>query len=569
MITVYREGGIKDYYSKNCWRGLSRVEFILKPISGYGKANPPSVFFLLKSCILEGGAMKAPAAPGIGRIQTKDKNTVQTKRPLSGVQLTFVHRSINTLAWSMPRLAKVGLIRHTLANRLEKRMRAEAANHVETKVRPARAVQDRLDVGISILRTIERALARGRLSSTSFRKVLSNLASNAFINKGEPGAKEKFKEEFGVFPPEVLLISPTKYCNLRCKGCYADSAADSEKLEWDVFDRMVQEAHDLWGARFFVFSGGEPLIYRDKGHGVLDIVEKYADSYFMMYTNATLIDDKLARRLGELGNVMPAVSVEGMKDRTDHRRGAGVFDKIIAAMERLLREKVLFGISMTATKENVEEVFSDEVIDFYFNEMGALFGWVFHYMPIGRAITLDLLPTPEQRLWMWKRAWELIRERHIFLVDFWNGGTISQGCIGAGRQGGYMTIDWNGYANACVFMPYSPVNMNDAYAKGMTLKDVWAHPFFERLREWQRNYGYNAPFSRNPELGNWMMPCPIRDHYAEFYELYTEFMPKPNDENAADAVMDKDYREGMKEYNKAVAELLDPIWKKDYLGKTH
>jgi MoaA/NifB/PqqE/SkfB family radical SAM enzyme len=424
-------------------------------------------------------------------------------------------------------------------------------------------------IGISILRTIERALARGRLSGSSFQKVLSNLASNSLIKKGEAGAKELFKDEFGVYPPEVLLISPTKYCNLRCKGCYADSEAKSEKLKWDTFDRIVQEAHDFWGARFFVFSGGEPLIYRDNSHNVLDIVEKYSDCYFMMYTNATLIDDKLAKRMGRLGNVMPAISVEGMKERTDDRRGQGVFDQICAAMERLRREKVLFGISMTATRENCEEVLSDEVINFYFEEMGALFGWIFHYMPIGRAITLDLLPTPEQRLWMWKRAWSLIKERQLFLVDFWNGGTASNGCIGAGREGGYMTIDWNGYANVCVFMPYSPVNMNDAYASGKTLIDVWANPFFERVRDWQRGYGYGQKFAQNPDLGNWIMPCPIRDHFAEFYEMYREFMPQPNDENAAEAVMDPAYREGMKDYNRAVGELLDPIWEKDYLKKTN
>ena len=392
------------------------------------------------------------------------------------------------------------------------------------------------------------------------------MVSDVLINKGEISTQERFKEKYKTRPPEILLISPTKACNLRCKGCYADSKADKEKLTWPIFEKMVKDAHDLWGVRFFVFSGGEPLMYKDQGKNILDLVEKYDDCFFMMYTNGTLIDDKIARRMSELGNIMPAISVEGLREQTDERRGEGVFDKIISVMERLRREKVLFGVSFTATRDNAEVVFSDEVVNFFFEEMGAIFGWVFHYMPIGRAITLEKLPTPEQRLWMWKRCWELIRERHLFIVDFWNGGTASEGCISAGRGGGYLVVDWNGNVSPCVFMPYSPVNVNDIYAQGKNMNDVWAHPFFEKLRTWQFDYGWEKKFAKDPDIKNWIMPCPIRDHYAEFFEMQSEYDLTPIDENARVAIEDPEYRKGMIEYNEAVAELLDPIWEKEYLG---
>ena len=101
-------------------------------------------------------------------------------------------------------------------------------------------------------------------------------------------------------------------------------------------------------------------------------------------------------------------------------------------------------------------------------KQGALYGFIFQYMPIGRSFTLDLMPTPQQRLWMWRRSWEIIRERQIFLADFWNHGTLSQGCISAGRDngGGYLYVDWNGAVSPCVFMPYSPVNINDVLRRG-------------------------------------------------------------------------------------------------------
>lgn len=129
-----------------------------------------------------------------------------------------------------------------------------------------------------------------------------------------------------------------------------------------------------------------------------------------------------------------------------------------------------------------------------------------------------------------------------------------------------MCVDWNGNVSPCVFMPYSPVNFNDIYAQGKTMNDVWEHPFFDKLRNWQFDYGYEKKFKEDPNYRNWMMPCPIRDHYAEFYEMQKEYDLTPIDENAREAIEDPEYRKGMIAYNKDVAELLDPIWEKEYLG---
>ncbi len=472
---------------------------------------------------------------------------------------------LDVLAWAGPRLTRIGLIRKPLARLVEKHVKASSGDHARSGRKPPRVVEDRMQTGVTILRTVERALAENRLSNASIRRILKNFGHDTMLKKGHPSIREEFIKTHGVRPPEILLISPTKGCNLSCKGCYADSASLHIKLPWPVLDRLVTEVHDIWGGRFIVFSGGEPLVYRDGGHGILDLAEKHRDCYFMMYTNGTLIDDAMARRMADLGNLIPAISIEGLKESTDARRGDGVFDKICAAMERLRRAKVFYGASITATRSNVDEIFSDRVIDFYFKEMGALFGWVFQYMPIGRAITLDMMPTPEQRLFMWQRSWELINKRRLFIADFWNGGTAAQGCIGAGRSGGYMAVIWNGDVVPCVFMPYSPINAVTAYAEGKNLIDIWSAPFFKQIRDWQYSYGYGKDYGADPMIGNWMMPCPARDHYAESHPWLEKFHVKPIDENAEAAMKDPDYYAGMVEYNKAVASLLNPIWEKEYL----
>ena len=86
------------------------------------------------------------------------------------------------------------------------------------------------------------------------------------------------------------------------------------------------------GSCFHVFN---PTV-RDKETYLKFLVEtdaaaKHPDVFFLMYTNGTLINETVANRLAALGNVTPAISVEGWQERTDERRGA-VADTILAEM---------------------------------------------------------------------------------------------------------------------------------------------------------------------------------------------------------------------------------------------
>lgn len=443
----------------------------------------------------------------------------------------------------------------------------KTGKYLSTRLRPANlqnsslspgVLTDQTEFGQAFMQTFDRILAR-RLSEATLRKISHNLIHGALVQGGEQAAIARFSEQFGMTPPSTLVISPGKTCNLQCTGCYASAGPTAEKLDWTTFDRIVTEAKTLWGVRFLAISGGEPLAYRSEGKDLLDIAEKHPDIFFLFYTNGTLIDEKTARRMAVLGNVTPAISVEGWRERTDERRGTGVFDKVLGAMEQLRKAGVFFGISLTATRHNVEEIFSDEFLDFFFEEQGAFYGWSFQYMPIGRSFTLDLMPTPEQRLWMWKRSWEIVRKRKIFLADFWNHATISNGCIAGGRArgGGYLYIDWNGAVSPCVFVPYSPVNVNDIYAKGGTLNDIWANPFFADIRGWQEGYMQTK--------GNWLAPCLNRDHHGVLSQLITRHEPEPIDESARAALLDPDYGHGLERYGELYGNLSEPVWREHYL----
>jgi len=428
---------------------------------------------------------------------------------------------------------------------------------------PHRARMEKYYLLRNLFHSLNRALGQSRIAPAAREAILKVFIGKAVLREADRPAA--FLQRYGFEPPGFLTISPGKRCNLRCAGCYAaSSGADSECLDYDVLTRIVREKTESWGSHFTVISGGEPLMYHSRGKGILDLAGEHPDNYFMMYTNGTLIDPDVAGRMARVGNLSPAVSVEGLEAETDARRGKGVHRRILKTFAYLREAGVPFGISITATRHNADIVLSDPLIDHYFEEQGATYCWIFQYMPIGRSYTLDMMLTPEQRLAMFNRMERLVRERQVFIVDFWNSGPATNGCLAAGRDNGYFYIDWSGNVTPCVFFPYSVGNIVDIYRQGGHIDDVLRTPLFIQLREWQKDYGYRK---RPCEMGNQIVPCPMRDHHGVALNMIVSCNASPTSPEAAAALQDAAYHEGMERYGCEVAKLMDSIWAKDYVGE--
>lgn len=217
----------------------------------------------------------------------------------------------------------------------------------------------------------------------------------------------------------------------------------------------------------------------------------------------------MARRLARLRSLTPAFSVEGLRTRTDRRRGKGIFDRVVESMARMREAGVPYGISVTVTRDNIQEIISDESLNFFFHELGAYYAFYFQYLPIGRNADFENMPSPNERLFFRQRSWEVIVRQRFPIFDFWNHGSLVGGCIAAGRDSG-LYIDGSGDVTPCVFFPYVAGNVHETYAKGGTLKDIWKAPLLGEERSWQKAYS-GAKGRPKPE-GNWLAPCPFRDH---------------------------------------------------------
>jgi hypothetical protein len=117
-----------------------------------------------------------------------------------------------------------------------------------------------------------------------------------------------------------------------------------------------------------------------------------------------------------------------------------------------------------------------------------------------------------------------------------------------------------------VFLPYAPTNVNRIFEGGGTLDDVWTHPFYADIRKWQREYGYReAHESCDGQCGNWMAPCLIRDHHAEFMKIMGEHSDvRPLDDDAAAALGDPDYHAGLEQFDRDFEALTGPKWEERY-----
>ncbi|MBW1990062.1 MAG: radical SAM protein [Deltaproteobacteria bacterium] len=370
-------------------------------------------------------------------------------------------------------------------------------------------------------------------------------------------------EELGFKPPHFLVISPTGKCNLACKGCYAASESGLKSLDEKTFDALLTQKKELWGSHFTVLSGGEPFLWKDGDVGLLDMTGRHGDQLFLSFTNGTLINDETAARMAEVCNFTPCISVEGFEKETDARRGKGVFKKIMKAFDILRKHRVGFGVSVTPTRENWEVLSSDEFLEFYFEQQGAFYGWMFQYMPIGREQSLDLMLTPEERLELYYRTQRMVHEKKCFVADFWNSGVASSGCLAGGRESGYLYIDWNGNVTPCVFVPYAVANIKEVFAGGGTINDVWKHPFFAEIRKWQKDYGYKKPAE---EKKNWLAPCPMRDHFRFMESAIRTHGAWPITKEARQALEDPDYIKGLAEYGDRYRALSEPIWQRDYMS---
>jgi MoaA/NifB/PqqE/SkfB family radical SAM enzyme len=327
-------------------------------------------------------------------------------------------------------------------------------------------------------------------------------------------------------------------CNLKCEGCYSGDYSQEDEIELEIMDRVIAEGKDM-GIHLILLTGGEPLLRRD----IFELFEKHGDVSFHIFTNATQIDATMVDRFAQLGNVMPAISLEGLQEHTDSRRGKGRFEKDVRVMDFLREAGLFFAVSTTQTRFNTDILTSDDFVDFLV-EKGCILMWNFHYIPIGRDPDVKMMATPQQRNRMREGLRHFRATKAMFFVDFWNDGHLTDGCIAGGRK--YVHINARGDVEPCVFCHFASDNIREK-----SLLEVLTSPLFREIR------------SRQPFSVNHMKPCMLIDqpHHGRDLALnYAHYFTHPGAEG-----LFTDLAPYVDQYAEEYGEIADTHWD-EFLG---
>jgi len=154
----------------------------------------------------------------------------------------------------------------------------------------------------------------------------------------------------------VVVWNITKRCNLRCIHCYTDSdnrLADGELTAEEckkVFDDLA-----AFEVPAVLLSGGEPLTR----HDLFDLAA-YATRRGLrltLSTNGTLIDEKMAETIKQVGFTYVGISLDGIGEVNDQFRGVkGAFDRAVAGIRSCKAVGQRVGLRMTLTEENTDQL---------------------------------------------------------------------------------------------------------------------------------------------------------------------------------------------------------------------
>ncbi len=201
--------------------------------------------------------------------------------------------------------------------------------------------------------------------------------------------KKRIKQ--GEYFPPFLYLSILNSCNLRCQGCWVDVDKPQVKIDFDRLNQVVNDAREH-GNSFFGILGGEPFMHTE----LLDFLAQHPDCFFQVFTNGQLITDKVAKRLRQIGNATPLVSIEGNEMVSNERRGGkDVYKRTLRGLDNCLNNGLLTGVATSLCQTNIDELLTEDWLR-SLAKRGVHYAWYHTYRPVGPQIHEELALTPEQ-----------------------------------------------------------------------------------------------------------------------------------------------------------------------------
>lgn len=307
------------------------------------------------------------------------------------------------------------------------------------------------------------------------------------------------------FLPRLIALEVTRSCNLDCIHCRAAASKgpyENELTTEEIF-RILEEIKEV-SQPVIILTGGEPLLRED----IFEIAKKCVGLNLkpVLATNATLINEKIAKKIKDSGIARVSISLDGASSKThdDFRKMPGAFEGAIRGIEVLKKTGIPFQINTTVTGINVEELPKIHELTI---KLGAVAHHIFVLVPVGRGKEISKESISSEKYeeilnWFYERRgksqlqlkatcaptyYRILRERakaegKKVTFDTFGLDAVTRGCL-AGT--GFCFISHRGIVQTC---GYLEIPCGDL--RTQTFKDVWENSeVFNNLRDFTKYKG--------------------------------------------------------------------------------
>jgi uncharacterized protein len=217
-------------------------------------------------------------------------------------------------------------------------------------------------------------LAQRRLGQRRLAQWLAQLLAQLVIQARRPGA-------IGVSDPaplmETVVVQPTPFCNINCSYCYLPErnvkTVMAQSTIAALFEKIFASGWTGDGLTI-IWHAGEPLVvpisfYQSAFETIAALRPGSLELRHSIQTNGMLITPEWCD-LFKQWNVGVGVSVDGPKHLHDAyrvtRSGRGTFDRTVAGIRMLRREKVPFHVISVLSQKGMDD--PQQMLDFYLSE---------------------------------------------------------------------------------------------------------------------------------------------------------------------------------------------------------
>lgn len=329
-----------------------------------------------------------------------------------------------------------------------------------------------------------------RILTTTDTRLLAKMAWN-FGYKGARSVqlfKKRLKK--GDYFPPFLYISILNSCNLRCQGCWVDVDKPQVKIELDTLNKVITDAK-AHGNSFFGILGGEPFMHPE----LMDLLAAHPDCFFQVFTNGQLITDKIAKRLRQLGNVTPLVSIEGTEVVSNERRGkTNVLSRTLKGLDHCIANKLLTGVATSLCQTNIDDLLTEKWLRALIDR-GVHYAWYHTYRPVGPQIHEELALRPDQARQVRQFVVDMRAKLPIALIDAYydhHGKALCPMATGISHH-----ISPGGGIEPCPIIQFATENVNDG---GDIFETMTKSAFLKDFRETAARHTRGCIVLERPDL---------------------------------------------------------------------